>query len=262
MDKIATEEDLEQVLQGLQNHGETSTSSQHEELPDQIKDSNPDESPLSTNETGILNNCKICDRTIDQNLDLIECTKCNEKMHFECGHHVARDVILCTLCERRQHLSEVRADIFKRQKVAAEKMVNFCEKKFPPLAVGDAIILAVPSVDRGPLDFANISGIINQKENDVYQIGTEHGLIKGWFPRTELQTIDDGNLKLNDIPKEVLLTLREAAAKQSLSGGQGFKRCKCKPSASQCKNKRCVCLKTGHICNSRCHPGSTCANHQ
>ncbi|XP_011859348.1 PREDICTED: histone-lysine N-methyltransferase SETMAR-like [Vollenhovia emeryi] len=42
-----------------------------------------------------------------------------------------------------------------------------------------------------------------------------------------------------DIPKNVLLTLREAAAKQSASGGQGYKKCNCKIAKNQCQTNRC-----------------------
>ena len=71
----------------------------------------------------------------------------------------------------------------KRKKIAADKMVNVSLKKLPGLSVGDSIMLSVPNVNRGPLDLANILGVITDKRNDVYQIGTVKGIIKGWIPR-------------------------------------------------------------------------------
>ena len=58
-------------------------------------------------------------------------------------------------------------------------MVTFSEEKFPLLSVGDIITLSVPTVDRGPLDFNNIFGVVTQFKNDVYQVGMKEGLING-----------------------------------------------------------------------------------
>ena len=78
-------------------------------------------------------------------------------------------------------------------------------------------------------------------------------------PRTEIQLCESAIIQLNEVP-EVILTLREAAAKQSLTGGQGFKKCKCKPAKNQCRTKRCVCFKENLLCNSRCHNSLSCCN--
>ena len=38
---------------------------------------------------------------------------------------------------------------------------------------GDEVTVSVLSVDRGPLDFSNIRGVVLDKKNDLYKIGTE-----------------------------------------------------------------------------------------
>ena len=166
---------------------------------------------------------------------------------------------LCSLCLRGKRLTEVRSDCFKRQKKAAEKMVNITEEQFPPLTVGDIVTVIIPPEDRGPLDLPNIFGIIMHIENGVYQIGTQDCLINGWFPRTSIQKSNCKYIDASEVPKEKL-SLREAAAKQSLSGGQGYKKCQCKSLKNQCQTNKCKCFKAGILCNSRCHSSSSCCN--
>ena len=54
------------------------------------------------------------------------------------------------------------------------------------------------------------------------------------------------------------ISVREALANISPTGGQGFTRCGCK---GACDTMSCKCKKANVICNSRCHAGSTkCKN--
>ncbi|CAL1672264.1 unnamed protein product [Lasius platythorax] len=136
-------------------------------------------------------------------------------------------------------------------------MVTCSSITFPPLQINDNITLSVPTVDRGPLDFNNILGVVTDTKNDVYQIGTKDGILKGWFPRIEIAKSSTNLITMADVPKNVL-TLREAAAKQSASGGQGYKKCNCKIAKNQCQTNRC--FKAKILCNSRCHSSSSCIN--
>lgn len=147
-----------------------------------------------------------------------------------------------------------------RQKQAAEKMLNFSTTAFPPLRIGETVTVAVPSVDQGPLDFPSIYGLIINVKNDSYQIGTNEGLITGWFPRTDLTRVDATVDSIKDVPMDKSITLREAAQYQSLLGGQGYSKCNCKALAKQCQTNRCSCYKNTMKCNSRCHSSSNCLN--
>lgn len=49
------------------------------------------------------------------------------------------------------------------------------------------------------------------------------------------------NQSSKDLPRDNFITPAEAASKQFVTGGQGFQ--KCKFPTSQCKTKRCCCLK-------------------
>lgn len=161
---------------------------------------------------------------------------------------------------RGKRLRDVQDDCCKRQKIEAEKMTTFSEVQFPALSIGDSITVVVPSVDRGPLDFKNIFGVITEFTNGVYQIGTKNGYLKGWFPRTDIKKVESHILSITDVPTGEFITLREAASLQSICGGQGFKKCSCKISQLQCRTKRCACFKANILCNSRCHLSSSCCN--
>ena len=138
-------------------------------------------------------------------------------------------------------------------------MLNVTNADFPILQIGNNVTLHVPTVDRGPLDFPSITAVIMNIQNEVYQLGTVNGLIKGWFPRTELTKCPSSFIGLGDVPA-VQLTLRESVAKQSIIGGQGYKKCSCKASKKQCDTARCNCEQAGLLCNSRCHESRCCKN--
>lgn len=183
------------------------------------------------------------------------------EIHIVCGVQISSDQLLCKLCMREQDRSVVQSDCFKKQKVAAAKMVNVTDELFPPIHIGANVTLAVSPVDRSPLDFQNIFGVVMAIENGVYQIGTKHGLIKGWFSRTDINLSGTQvAVNINDVPSDILLSVRQASSKQSRAGGQGYKKCNCKASKIQCRTKRCLCVKSNVLCNSKCHMSGSCCN--
>ncbi|XP_033222420.1 uncharacterized protein LOC117176314 [Belonocnema kinseyi] len=167
------------------------------------------------------------------------------RIHIRCGQLYLNTEgrFVCSFCIRGKYLLDTQEDGFKRLQVEATKMKTFSDENCAPVNVGDSIRLFVPAVDRGLLDFSNIFRIVTRLENSVYQIGTKDGLLKGWFPRTEIQISKTSVIELTDIHKVGVLSLQEAATKQSVSGGQ-------------C----CPWFKAGILCNSRCHKSSPCCN--
>lgn len=203
--------------------------------------------------------CIICDDKMVQPSNVTPCKLCDLIIHNDCGT-VFDDDFVCPICLRGQEIAHSQDDCFEKQKIAAKKMANSSADRFVKIDEGDCISLTVPKVDRGPLDFGNILGVVMLIKNGVYQVGTSHGVIKGWFPRTDIGIARSNTISKEIVPTDILITLREAAAKQSLSGGQGFAKCNCKPSTNQCRTKRCNCFKNERRCNSRCHLSSTCCN--
>lgn len=138
-------------------------------------------------------------------------------------------------------------------------MVQSTKKKLTELNVGYHVTVAVPKVDRGPLDVKNILGIIVDIRNGVHQIGTEVGALNRWFSRDELNVSNAHVTGTIAVPTDTI-SLREAASKISMFGGQGFKKCLCKPNKNQCRTKRCFCFRAAMKCNSRCHQSGPCCN--
>lgn len=79
-----------------------------------------------------------------------------------------------------------------------------------------------------------------------------------WFSRNEIVGIEYPE------PIQVLegkmISLREALTKFSKFGGQGFKKCSCKASKTQCHTNKCFCFKAHLKCNSKCHSSGPCSN--
>ena len=143
-------------------------------------------------------------------------------------------------------------------KKQAEKMVKRTNKKLAACQVGDCVTIPIPEFDRGRGDPANIIGVVMAIKNDQYKLGTKVGIIDVWFSRNGFESVKFRGLTPDDVP-DVKLTVREAVRKQSVGTGQGYERCNCKKSS--CRTGRCRCLKSNVKCNSACHPGISCENH-
>jgi hypothetical protein len=92
--------------------------------------------------------------------------------------------------------------------------------------------------------------------DDFYKIGTKHGVLPQLYARNQVAPSDTSFLKVEEVP-ESSISLREACAKSSLVGGQGFVRCSC---TKKCENNRCACKRKNLLCNSRCHNSLSCCN--
>jgi len=139
-------------------------------------------------------------------------------------------------------------------------MTKKSSKFFNEIEIGKYVTVAVSKFDRGPLDKKNLEGIIIDKTNNVYRIGTKNGILKNWFTRSDLTCVSSISFNYSDIPQEKIISLREACASQSMFSGQGFLKCQCQPSKKQCNTKRCACFKSKHLCNSKCHSSNPCQN--
>ena len=74
--------------------------------------------------------------------------------------------------------------------------------------------------------------------------------------RPEQFQLEDVLTKFQSLPS---ISVRQGVANSSLTGGQGYLKCKC---TTACRTARCVCYKANRVCNSRCHPkNGNCLNH-
>lgn len=187
-----------------------------------------------------------------QNSTAISCIKKNS----DCS--LCSEEEICYHCKNKLNLENIRAQCHQAQKRQGNKMLQKSNKKFKPGNVGMTVRVPIPDVDRSRSDHRNILAVIMDIEENFYRLGTVHGVLKQLYSRNEFEICKQSFLTINDVPKDVEMTLRSVAGKCSLSQTtQGYVRCQC---TKGCKNKKCKCISNGYTCNSKCHNSLSCSN--
>ncbi|XP_050302119.1 uncharacterized protein LOC126740226 [Anthonomus grandis grandis] len=107
-------------------------------------------------------------------------------------------------------------------------MIRISPIKFPPCNVGDTVRLKIPDVDRGRGDFRNVLMVVVETNREgMYRLGNESGTIEEMFSRNQFTVCDNQLLDIDKVSSEKK-SLRQIATSESMSGGQGYKRCHCK----------------------------------
>ncbi|KAI6648301.1 hypothetical protein LOD99_12110 [Oopsacas minuta] len=117
----------------------------------------------------------------------------------------------------------------------AKKIIARSTRTLRPLRIGDIVAVPVSQFDRSKGNPPNIIGIVLEFDQRGYQIGTRTAKIRDRLARNQVEFIKFTGLNSEHIPDEEL-SIREIVRAQSISGGQGFRRCHCK---SNCLTKRC-----------------------
>ncbi|KAJ8667847.1 hypothetical protein QAD02_009510 [Eretmocerus hayati] len=201
-----------------------------------------------------------------EQIDSHKCSACQSPLHIDCGassgeineiDEIRYERIICYYCQSEKDITDEQRGAHEGVKRAAEKMLEFRRDKFPALDEGCSVLVSVPKFDRGPLDAKIILGTIVEIKNGMYKVGTSVRTLKNWYSQGDIQpsSVDFSGTICSDE-----ISLREALSKSSIFGGQGFQRCNCQPSKTQCQILRCSCFKKQLKCNSRCHASSSCAN--
>jgi hypothetical protein len=68
----------------------------------------------------------------------------------------------------------------------AIKMVNRGNGILPPVNVGDNVLVAIPSVDRGRGDAANLLAVIIEEKDKKFRIATKEGVLNTWLERNSM----------------------------------------------------------------------------
>ena len=141
----------------------------------------------------------------------------------------------------------------------ASTMTKRTRSQLKPVSIDQNVLVPVPSVDKGRLDFPNIRGIVMSvdEEKDLFEIGTKHGVLNQKYARNQFMTTTVHPLLRSDIPTDKTISFREVARKESNGSGQGFIRCNC---LKNCTGNRCKCLKYDLKCTSKCHSSGPCKN--
>lgn len=111
------------------------------------------------------------------------CLECKAVLHWQCGYPVrgGADDLRCSLCNNNAEMARHRMEARAGQVAAAEAMKKRSNEILDEFKVGDSVLVPVPEVDRGPIDFANIMGVVLKEQNGVYQIGTRAGVLQVIF---------------------------------------------------------------------------------
>jgi hypothetical protein len=75
-------------------------------------------------------------------------------------------------------------------------------------------------VDRSPVDPVNVTGVVIDQKNKLNHLGTEHGILKGWYGSENIQSATSNFIDIEQVNKMKEISLREIAS--SLTGGQGI----------------------------------------
>ncbi|CAI6373006.1 unnamed protein product [Macrosiphum euphorbiae] len=137
-----------------------------------------------------------------------------------------------------EHLINIRQDeILNERKLSAKclenqakKMIKKSNKKFEDLEVGVNVRVSIPDVDRARGSPRNVLAVIISIEDNMYKLGTENGILKHLYTRTEIFPCKEKFILLENVLKlsaEKEITLREAAGVNSVMGTQGFQRLSC-----------------------------------
>ena len=164
------------------------------------------------------------------------------------------------MLDRTLTQATINTEVNASQEQSAEKMQEKSKDLLAPIDIGKCVSVSVDKVDRGPLDPPVVIGIVTGFSEDhlMYDIGTRAGHLTIRMARNTLTAIGS-HMKLDDIPANNISSMRQLVRELSNFGGQGYLHCSC---TTACKTNKCKCKKSSQICNSRCHPGRNCENHE
>jgi hypothetical protein len=145
----------------------------------------------------------------------------------------------------------------------AQRMVKDYAKDLPELNVGHVVKVRINEVDRAKTDVMDLPCVVVEITSQKnYRLAAKGGVLRNVYPRSELILENDATPELRGLADALtnwrtmrLLSVREALAIISPTGGQGFFKCNCQ---GKCDDRKCKCKKNNLKCNSRCHTKSSC----
>ncbi|XP_029348361.1 SCAN domain-containing protein 3-like [Acyrthosiphon pisum] len=231
INSLKTEEDIEELFNQMQETGLHDSTQNIEEIV----------SPIAEKQENM----------IDTDANLRKCEMCF--IFLEADNESTN----CMNCQRHEQIQNERHKSSECLKKQAKKMMTISNKKFSPLEVGTTVKVSIPDVDRARGSPRNLLAVITQVEDDLYKLGTENGIIKHMYTRSQIDPCKESFVDLESVNTEKEITLREAASFNNVTGSQGYRRCNCK---LKCRTNKCICRSAGILCNSKCHNSMPCEN--
>ena len=104
--------------------------------------------------------------------------------------------------------------------------------------------------------------VVTGKEDHGYELGIKDGILRGLYTRNQFELSDSNFIAIQCVNYDNEISLRKAVSNAfSLCDGQGYMKCGCSASGkTRCNTKRCLCKKSGQMCNICCHLNITCSN--
>ncbi|XP_022160133.1 KRAB-A domain-containing protein 2-like [Myzus persicae] len=202
----------------------------------------------------VLNTDKSLNNKINKDLEKNNCKICK---HIFMENEGNTEEELCQLCINKENISNKREEAKECLERQAKRMKLQSDMSHPPALQGCNVRVKIPDVDRSKCDPQSIIAIVLEKTTDgFYRLGTKYGTLKQLYARSQFSLCIEKFITLSDVP-DGDICLRKASESQSLGNGQGFFKCTCQ---QKCTTKRCICLKNNLLCNSKCHPKSSCTN--
>jgi hypothetical protein len=196
--------------------------SDNEELATQILSELEDEDPVQ--------------ESIDQALESSESGSVNEE----------------SLAFRQQQKNTCEAEVRANQSQAAAVMVSKYSKRhdIQVFSPGDLVSIAIPRLDRGPLDDRWVLGRIRSVPREgKYEVETLHGIVETLLPTSELLPIPSEIQFVLPSRQATKVSLHYIAAQEAASDVVQTS-CNCK---KLCKSRRCACRTAGLKCSIACH---------
>ena len=161
------------------------------------------------------------------------------------------------LNEKHELISMKTAAAKENLLLQATKMFRTSQNQFPLAQFGDAVRMQVPDVDRGLTNNRNVLAVVvGIEDSDFNKLANENGTLMQLYTRNQFEIFKEKLLSIDKISFQEI-SLREAAAANSRSGGQGYTRCHCE---RKCSTNQCSCKSKGLLCNSKFHNGLNCCN--
>jgi hypothetical protein len=187
--------------------------------------------------------------------------KCANFVHELCSKACTPESVTCNLCSNEKNIASERKNASESMKRQATRMRNLSERILSDVDIGTNVLIPIPNVDRGKGDPRNVLAVVINKDELGYKLGTKSGTLRGLYTRNQFELSNSKFLDIGSINNENELSLRQAVSSVSLCDGQGFTQCGCCTTGNtRCNTKRCLCKKSGLLCNSRCHSNITCSN--
>ena len=138
------------------------------------------------------------------------------------------------------------------------------QHKVKEFLVGENASLRIPCIDRTCSDMLRLPCVIVQisgEHHSLYRLRCSSGVLQRCYRADDLEPFKgDYSIPVDGWEVQPIVTLKEAASKQSPWNSFTANKCNCKPGT--CESRRCRCKKNEIECSSHCHKGDHCKNKQ